>query len=255
MSRVSRDNDWISSETEDKEADFSGLLKMHMRICKGVGSRREGLPYLYVDLYAGPGSLVFKGNEFEGSPLVFKRAVKETGIDAYQPIFCEIDDEIREQLVSTYGEPALMHADNQEFFDRGLRQLWRGSGNPQLGLIYYDPIRGEVPYQQLAVANRVLPKTDILLYVAATQYKRRHGYDPVTWPDHLVDHLREIGKKVCIVREPRGGNQYTFILLTNWVSMPAWTKRGFHRLDSEQGYSIMEKLNFSARELADREQY
>ena len=31
---------WISAETESKEADFRGILRMHVDICKGIIRRR-----------------------------------------------------------------------------------------------------------------------------------------------------------------------------------------------------------------------
>lgn len=61
-------DDWISAETEGKEADFRGILAMHVNICKGILRRQTAGPYLYVDLYAGPGHLEFNGRRFLGSP-------------------------------------------------------------------------------------------------------------------------------------------------------------------------------------------
>lgn len=61
---------WISAETENKEADCRGILRMHVDICKGIIRRRGGPPYLYVDLYAGPGHLEYRGRRFLGSPLI-----------------------------------------------------------------------------------------------------------------------------------------------------------------------------------------
>src|SRR5690348_14086273 len=63
-------DEWISPETEAKERDYRGILEILVPASKGIIKRHGGGPYLYVDLYAGPGWLEFEGRRFPGSPLI-----------------------------------------------------------------------------------------------------------------------------------------------------------------------------------------
>jgi three-Cys-motif partner protein len=246
---------WISDETELKESDFRGILSMHVTICKGIMSRSARPPYLYADLYAGPGNLEHKGSEFLGSPLIAQEELARAGIPC-EAIHFERDagvaDRLREALwvprsVTWWPDPDNTHVFTepcQEGFARWLSQA--GHQRNRLGLIYSDPINDEIPHRLLSKAAAMLPKTDILTYVAATQYKRRRGVDSSR--PFLSDHIRAIGKKVVLIRRPHTAWHWTFILLSNWVDLPQWQKRGFYRLESETGTEIMRQLDLSSRE-------
>jgi hypothetical protein len=239
---------WISDETEPKEHDFRGILGMHMRICQGIRSRYPGAPYLYADLYAGPGRLSHAGRSFLGSPLIFLDLAQQMQLP-YEAICFEKDADVARRLVEATKEtgalPPQVYATRCEVgFSDWLSSYGR---QPQrLGLIFSDPIHDEIAHRLLAKAAAMLPKVDILTYVAATQYKRRRGADPVK--PFLLDHVRAIGKKNVLIRRPHAAWQFTFILLSNWVNLPEWTKRGFYRLDSETGEQVMDQLNLSSRE-------
>ena len=131
----------------------------------------------------------------------------------------------------------------QEGFPRWLDA--RGPQPRRYGLVYADPIRDEIPHELFTKAAKLMPRVDLLSYVAATQYKRRRGADPGR--PFLSDHVRAIGKKFVLIRRPRTAWHWTFILLTNW-EIPEWTRQGFYRLDSETGSQIMDQLNLSTRE-------
>lgn len=251
---------WISAETERKEADYRGLLKMHIDICKGLINRQNAQPYLYIDLYAGPGRLEFEGQAFDGSPLI-ARDLLQTAPVPYDAVHFEKDPDVAGRLETALATPsAVLWAPdatsmivNKAFEDGFLGWLAETGHQPdRFGLIYSDPIRDEIPYAILNEAACLLPRVDILSYVSATQYKRRRGQDlkrnGSTELPLLGDHIRAVNKRIALIRKPLGAWQWTFVLWSNWVNMPAWTNHGFHRLDSPEGQQILDRLNLTERE-------
>jgi hypothetical protein len=246
---------WISAETQAKEADFRGILDMHVTICKGIFARNSLPPYLYVDLYAGPGNLEYRGACFDGSPLIAQQVLTKAGINSLA-VHYEQDPAVAARLAAALWVPtSLVDEPDEEtapiypvacqdgfpqWLDRQGRQLDR------YGLIYSDPIRDEIPYELLNKAAYHFPKVDLLSYVSATQYKRRRGADADK--PYLIDHIQAVDKRVVLIRKPIGMWHWTFILWSNWTNLPEWEKRGFHRLDSHRGKEIMDELNFSKRE-------
>jgi hypothetical protein len=238
---------WISAETEEKEHDFAGIMAMHMQICKSILAKYGGPTYLYADLYAGPGHLEFGDRRFLGSPLIVDETARRLNL-AYEALLFEKDAETAARLAhAVAGSPsAIVHSGRcEDGFGRWLDGLGRQSR--RYGLVYSDPIRDEIPHQLLSRAATLLPKVDLLSYVSATQYKRRRGVDPSR--PLLADHVAAIPKKVVLIREPVGAWQWTFILWSNWVNLPEWKRRGFHRLDTEHGARIMDRLTLTSREL------
>lgn len=251
---------WISAETERKEADYRGLLKMHIDICKGLIHRQNAQPYLYIDLYAGPGHLEFEGRTFDGSPLI-ARDLLQTAPVPYDAVHFEKVTEVARRLEDALATPSgvLWAPDasstiiNEAFETAFPRWLANAGRQPdRYGLIYSDPIRDEIPHAILNQAAELLPRVDILSYVSGTQYKRRRGQD--RWRNGstelplLGDHIRAVNKQIALIRKPLGAWQWTFVLWSNWVNMPAWTNHGFYRLDSPEGRQILDQLNLTERE-------
>ncbi|MET7933449.1 hypothetical protein [Streptomyces sp. NPDC005322] len=252
---------WISAETERKEADFRGVLDMHITICKALMKRHRTRPYLYADLYAGPGHLEFDGRRFLGSPLIAQELLTRAAIP-YEAVHFEKDPEVAARLAEALWQPtSLLDTPDAETspifteaFETGLpRWLAQADHQPdRYGLVYSDPIRDEIPYELLNQAAALLPRVDLLSYVSATQYKRRRGQDlkrnGSTELPLLGDHVRAVDKRIALIRKPLGAWQWTFVLWSNWVDMPAWTNRGFHRLDSPEGQQILDRLNLTERQ-------
>lgn len=251
---------WISAETKPKEDDFRGFIRMHTTLCKGILRRQSTLPYLYVDLYAGPGWLRRGDDEFEGSPLIAQQAMIDAGLD-YESIHYEQDPQVASALTEALAVPRsltwwpdpdreLVVAERcQDGFPRWLERT--GRQPDRFGLIYADPIRDEIPHALLNMAAQSLPCVDLLSYVAATQYKRRRGVDlrrPL-----LAEHIAAVHKRYVLIREPIGQWQWTFVLWTNWDGFPRWEQRGFYRLDSPTGQRILDRLNLSERERFQRD--
>ena len=254
---------WISDETEGKEADFRNILGMHINVCKGIHRRWDGPPYLYVDLYAGPGNLEHKGRRFLGSPLIAQDILTRAGL-AHEAVHFEQDAGVAGQLAEALWVPvslldtpdpesAPIFAETcQEGFPRWLRTV--GRQRDRYGLVYADPIDDEIPHELFNKAATLMPRVDLLSYVAATQYKRRRGQDlkrnGCSPRPLLSEHVNAVNKRVALIREPRAANQYTFILWSNWPDLPQWSR--FHRLDSERGAQILDQLDLTAHDLREK---
>ncbi len=250
---------WISAETEAKEADFRGILNMHVTICKAIMARQPAGPYLYADLYAGPGHLEYRGRRFAGSPLIAQEILTRAGLPS-EAIHFEQDPAVAARLADALYVPTSLidqpDPDTAPIYTEPCQSgfaSWLDRAGPQphrYGLVYSDPIRDEIPHELLNKTARLLPKVDLLSYVAATQYKRRRGVDSDR--PFLADHIGAVGKRVALVREPMGAWQWTFVLWSNWVNLPDWQRRGFYRLDSERGAQILDRLNLTARQLKEK---
>lgn len=255
---------WISAETELKENDFRGLLGMHINICKSILARRRSR-YLYVDLYAGPGHLEYKGRRFDGSPLIARDLLTRTGVP-YEAIHFEKDPDVAARLAEALYVPVslvdtpcpetspIYVEDFRDGFARWLDQ--RGRQPDQYGLVYSDPIKDPIPYELLTRAAELMPRVDLLSYVSATQYKRRRGQD-LKRNGHsdlplIGDHIAAVNKKVALIRRPYGAWQWTFVLWTNWEGMPQWEQHGFYRINSPAGQRILDTLNLTRREQFER---
>lgn len=252
---------WVSAETEGKEADFRGVLQMHVTICKGIFKRMNTPPYLYADLYAGPGNLEYGSRRFLGSPLIAQQILTESAIP-YEAIHFEKDPAVAAELAEALWVPSSLFdipdmerspiypQACQEGFPRWLEE--HGHQPDRYGLVYADPINDEIPWQLLNQAARRLPKVDLLSYVAATQYKRRRGQDLRRNGRSVLplvsDHVRRVDKRFALIRKPRGAWQFTFVLWSNWGGIPDWQRRGFHRLDSDEGRHILDMLDLTRHE-------
>jgi hypothetical protein len=247
---------WISAETERKERHFRGIVRMHANICKGI-ARRHGIasPYLYADLYAGPGSLRWKNREFDGSPLIARDELTRTGLP-YQAVHFEEDAAVAAQLGEALWTPAsLLDApdpDNSPVFAERCQDAyprWLASGEGRRdrhGLVYSDPIGDPIPVDLLNATAEKFPRVDLLAYVAAnSQYKRKGGSERTRF---LADDIAAVNKDIVLIRRPFTAFQWTFVLWTNWAQLPEWQKEGFYRLDSETGRQILDQLNLTARE-------
>ena len=256
-------DEWISAETEAKERDYRGILEILVPASKGIIKRYGGGPYLYVDLYAGPGWLEFEGRRFPGSPLIAQDILTRYGVE-HEAVHFERESEVAARLAEALWVPTSLldtpDPDNapirveacQEGFPR-----WLAEAGPQPrrhGLVYADPIRDEIPVDLLNQAAKYMPRAELLSYVSATQYKRRRRGDfrrnGHTDKAVLSDHVNAVNKQYGLIRKPekRTGWQWTFVLWTNWGDMPTWEGRGFYRLDSEVGKRILDECDLTRSE-------
>ena len=247
----------MSRETEPKEQDFRGLFTMHVKISCGI-LKRFGitLPYLYGDLFAGPGNLEFEMRRFPGSPMIAWELLNKYQ-QPYEMLCFERDAAVAAVLEQTlptsqYGSHRVFAEECQVGFAAWLEaaesQPWR------FGLIYTDPIRDEIPYELLNQAVSKFQRVDLLSYFSATQYKRRRGGDQRLNGNSdrplVSDHILAVRKKFAMIRKPHTGDawQFSFVLWTNWDRFPVWTKAGFYRVDSPEGQAILDQLDLTRSE-------
>jgi hypothetical protein len=254
-------DDWISDETEPKERDFRGILEMHVPVCKGILQRYGHAPYLYVDLYAGPGHLEFRGHRFLGSPLIAQDILTRHGVQ-HEAVHFERDGDVAARLAKALWVPVSLldipGPDTAPILTEACQigfPRWLEKTGPQprrLGLVYADPIKDEIPVDLLNKAAEFMPRVDLLSYVSATQYKRRRGGDLKrvgrTNRPLLSDHVNAVNKRFALIRKPRGPWQFTFVLWSDWGGLPEWNGRGFYRLDSDEGRRILDSLDLTSRQ-------
>jgi hypothetical protein len=238
--------DWVSADTEEKERHFRGILRMHLQICKGILTRNPGYPrsYLYADLHSGPGPLSYAGKPFDGSPLVFRSAAADLGIETFEALFFEQDPLTASALHTVISDIGRVVAEPceqgmVEWLNRSKEQPYR------YGLVYSDPIAKPIPVELLNQVGQRLPRVDILSYTSGTAYKR-------VGKMRLSEDIAAIPKQYQLIRDPHGAWQWTFILWSNWPDFPEWRKIGFYRVDSERGKQILDELDLTRDELRER---
>lgn len=252
---MTRSHSWIGRETHLKERDFSGLVGgIHVPICAAINrskGRRGDPPYLFMDLHGGPGWLCDDaGRRFEGSPLIAANALAASGL-GHETWHFEKDRNVSADLTaaldpSVYTQSTVCHLRFEDGVRRWLAQ--NRSHAYRYGLVYSDPIGDPLPVETFNLIAHHSPRVDLLAYVAATnQYKR---FDRGR---RLADDIAGVRKRKVLIREPAGGEQYTFIVFTDWTDMPEWKRRGFYEVtDSGPGRSILDRLNLTRAELHER---
>jgi len=252
----------VSDETRKKNETVEGLLLMHMQCCKKRVSAVT--PYLWVDLNAGPGrysaddgqpSLFEPASEFSeiitGSPLIFRSCAEHRQIEHYRAILFENHSGCRDSLSAYIGDdPRFMILGDHCAATRMLVDvpMWT------YGMVYSDESGHIPPFHLLGdiASLRGLRKVDLLINYAAATHKRarlskpgRHRY--------VIEEISDIPKDFWLIREPHRQHQWTFLIGTNWGGFPEWKQKGFFLLDSPEGQMILERLNYSTGELAQRD--
>ena len=237
--------------TADKESGLGQLLGLHMEICQAILRKHPYFPrdYYYFDITAGSGSN--DGANCYGSPVVFLQEAARRGLQ-YQATFIEKDSinsaNLGKALWSYSGNHSILNCNHQDV----LATLIDGVPKSAFGMIYVDP-NGEPPFGLLSDVSRLEPckRMDMLVYASASTVKRRRT---VHGGKSLVEHMESIDKRYWLIRDHQSKFQWTFLLGTNWVEFPSWETRGFYRLQSEKGREILDELNWTKRERAQRQQ-
>ena len=240
--------------TQQKQDDFRGMLSLHINIVDGI-TQRPGNAwqryYNYIDMNAGPGNQ----NGIVGSPILFLNQIERTTIP-YQATFIEREPCNVEKLQSAInsktwrGNVLVVNNDHAVALHNGTA--------PQRsthGMIYHDP-SGSVPdFDLLAELSKkpAFKYIDFVVYLSATNIKRVRRFEQATGRDAkvklLTDYMKSIDKSTWIIRKPMGKHQWTFAIGSNWVKFPDWEKRGFYRIDSDEGKSMLERLTYTDGEI------
>lgn len=240
-----------SEETETKERHFRGLLGgIHVPVCKRIRDkhgRASDPPYLYIDLHGGPGVLEYNGRRFPGSPLIAHEVLQNAEIP-YDALHFEHNPEVAAELTRALlgrgtVSPSPFQVGLHDYLATAPMQAYR------YGLVYSDPIDDPIPVDTFNRLAAKFPRVDLLAYVAANDQYKRANANGQGHGRRLVVDVKSVNKKVVLIREPHGAHQWTFILWSNWPELKDWRSQGFHRLDTAAGQRIMNKLNYTAREL------
>ena len=263
--------------TFDKAEAFQTILRMQMVIARAViqkySPKYTPLPYLYLDLTAGPGYSEPR-RQIKGSPLIFlEQASRPLPVgrseDKFMPPvpfeahFFEKDAEFAAQLehnivpfraASHCHGLTVYHADYTDP-TVGVCSLWPAPQKYRYGLVYIDP-SGDLPdFATLACLAEKFPRVEILIHIAATIVKRRSQAHNI--PERLADLIGKIPKPHWLIRKARRGDkhQWTFLMGTGIDRLFRGLKREeFHPIDSPEGQRILEQLNYTQQELFDRRQ-
>lgn len=247
-----------------KQRDLEKFLRQYLLVCRAVIKRNPwASPELFVaDITAGMGVHPETGEE--GSPLILLRLLEEFHV-AYQAFFIEQEPDnfaslqrlVDDRFWSVSHLCSFVKGDHVEEMAHIVRQHLRLKP-PSFGLLYYDFTTDDYERSLRFLADlytryfHLLKFIDCLIYLSATAVKRVRGAFPDR-PD-LTAYLRAIRKDQWLVREPSGGNQYTFLLGTNYKKYRTSIPIGLFPISEPRGKGILERLNFNTKEMGARYQ-
>lgn len=232
-----------SAMTFDKQDGLSIILSQHISTVKAILSKSRWAPprYHYIDLTSGCGH----NEEIDcvGSPVIFERAVKHTGL-SYDAHFIDIEPTNTMILCGALrGDKRItIHTGDHADIAPQVVQTWPDAY--AYGMIYSDT-NGVPPFDLLADLSRnpKLRRVDFLIRYTGAGVKRA-GYK-------LLDELAKIDKGYWIVRDLDSHDrwQWTFLLGLNWDGLNVMGRHGFHYAHSDQGRAIVERLHYTKPEL------
>lgn len=238
-----------SAVTPDKQEGFEAYVRLHLNIVRAVFQKNTGAwwmrklaTYYYVDTNAGSGSNQEEG--VDGSPVIFHRAAKESGLD-FKAWY------IDRVIANTESLHACMDTSNSEQIYCGdnatlIPQISMVIPEKAYGLVYMDP-NGVPNFDVLSEFSRKHPRMDILIRCSGTGVKRAmHGSGK-----RLFDFLASINKNRWLVRDilPSDPWQWTFLFGTNYTNWREWKGKRFYETNSARGREIMARLAFTQSEL------
>ncbi len=239
-----------SPHSQQKQADFKGILAQHAYISKGVlvNPRSGADSYTYLDLNAGPGYV--PEYNIPGSPIVALEILSDILGHSANYHFCEHHASNMDKLCAKLNTDSRwmksIHAypgDNNRTVDPILKPL----GKKHVGLAYHDP----TDTSDWALLRRLAQhpnayKMDILIYVSGTNHKRAGV--------NIKEEISTITKRRWIIRELYEKHHYTFLLGSNWVDYPAWHAHHFYPTTTERGRMLLDKVSMNKADFEGRGQ-
>lgn len=237
-------NEQTSSVTPIKQAHFSQILGVHIKVCEAILARHRSCSwvpqeYLYVDTHSGDGRWRFKDETGLGSPLQFARMatmsrlpnVRMVCIDNDQKAVTALSNELRMGAIDESKMTAhVWHGECAYWLER------IATMRNQYGIVYSDPyvlldFDPWIRFFDRPETRRI----DVLFNHPATSLKRcLHLGKPM-----LCDAMARIKKRYWMVRRPEGHHQWTMILGTNWADFPKFNKINMVRVDTNEGKSLI----------------
>lgn len=241
-----------SNYTPKKQFDLGSYLKIHIDIVKNIYNKHfyANPPYWYCELNAGPG----KVNGTQGSPLIFLERIERAAVP-YNALFIERNKECYESLAMLESDSVtVINGDHKEV----MRDSTRWPCKSSYGALYHDP-NGMASFELLQDLSkrRGFRYVDFFLNLQAATYKRTKGL-PERYNARrtsLKEQLDEIDKGYWLIRGPVGRSQWIFLIGSNWLYFPQYTKLGFYRLDSDEGQIALLRAEHTRQELKTCEEY
>lgn len=248
-----------SAYTAQKLADLDGILHIIRDAVVGIRARNHwatALGFVAIDGTSGPGR-TRDALWYRGTPL---RCIEAFGlrfddaryyfVEAYAPFARDLEQVVAEAPSWLNKNRITVEHGNWET----LIPEWLGSVTTEpYGVLILDE-NGEPNWSAIAALFRTQPqinRVDLILSCPAAITKRAtKAYQrEVT----LRKSLATIPKKHWLARETLGSAQWTWIIGTNWADFPAWSARGFERLDLLNGTPLLDTLDLTRAERAARD--
>jgi len=237
-----------SQYTPLKQSNLKYLLDVHISVSMQIQAKNDWIDgeYFYADICAGDG-----GDEIEGSPVIFTDAQKRHGLRC-KPYFIE-----RSPIIMGSLRRRLENKDAVWICEDHCKALPEiAPQNNKVGLLYYDPNGDPFNNYPNLLSNFYKSSTtgriDCLLYFSGTTIKRVLKAPGTNREWSISEDMERIGKKVWLIREPFGKSQWTFLLGVNWIQFPEFKKIDFHNIKSKKGQNILNKINYTAKELKEK---
>lgn len=239
--------------THHKLEQFTYIMDATMGIVKGILVKKGRPPaFHYWDLYAGPGYSA----GMPGSPLITARLAQEHKLSLNGWFFEYRAANAAALAQNLAGHGARLHiieGDNREKVPQVMAGFRAESGLWRYGIVYVDSNgKREIPVEMIRTITDVpcFAAVDVMLYVGATYLKRGRAQSEIQHvdPRPLEEQLRAVGKRHIFVREQKGYDQWTFVILTNWNDFPRFAKLGMHHIDTPTGRALMDVLSWTKEE-------
>lgn len=246
-------------DTELKEEHFRGIVSIIAGAAKGAMNHQRSIAnrcFWAYELNAGSGMNEYNGNVFEGSPLIALDVLRNLQLP-YRAVFMDNGkDNIDNLRVLAGNDPNVtcVLANNADY----MRSHCSNVGRDCYGYVFHDP-NGVDDFNAdmlLDIFNYpAFHRIDLIINIGATSFKRVLGAFPNRQDARLDTAISRLvdRKKVWLVREPYGKNQWTFLVGSNWVKLPDWKRQGFFRMDSPEGEDILDRLMYTGPQLEEME--